>query len=274
MKPAPEPLEDDFTWVLRKALKGRNLAPAQAAELAGLPPSAVLALSRGHFDPATARQLAPALGLDPDALANHPHHHPQPALPAGVARFAFPYDGGSVNAWLVRHHDAAILIDAGPEPGALRRALTSHAAAPTLVLLTHPHHDHLGGLGGLPRPTPPIHAPAAARLPGTHDLTPGTTLACGPLTVHAVDLGGHCRGQLGFLIDGLDTPVCAVGDALFAGSVGGTPDPHHHQLQLDLLRRHVLSLPSATLLLPGHGPPTTVALERAHNPFLAGQAAS
>lgn len=266
---APEPLEDDFAWVLRKALKGHSLAPARAATLAGLSAAEVLAFSRGRFTAATARRLAPALGLDPDAFAAHPGYHPHAPLPAAVTRLPFPFDGGSVNAWLVRAAATTLLIDAGADPAALRAALARAAATPTDVLVTHPHGDHVGGLPAVTLPPAAIRAPAAARLPGAVVLTPGDRLACGPLAVRVLDLDGHWPGHLGLLIEGLDAPLCAVGDALFAGSVGGTPDPRRYQLELGLLHRHVLSLPGHTLLLPGHGPPTTVDLERRHNPFLA-----
>ena len=63
-------LEDDFSWVIRKAFKGLALAPGEAASRAGLPENAVLALSRGKFSSDTARRLAPVLGLNPDATRN------------------------------------------------------------------------------------------------------------------------------------------------------------------------------------------------------------
>jgi glyoxylase-like metal-dependent hydrolase (beta-lactamase superfamily II) len=266
---SPEPLEDDFTWVLRKALKGCNLAPTRAAGRAGLPVAAVLALSRGDFCAATARQLAPVLDLDPAAFAALPEYQPHAGLPAGLTRLAFTFGGGTVNAWLARRGDHALLIDAGADPAALRDALTDHAGLRPVVLVTHAHHDHTGGLPALRGRAAALHAPAGAHLPGATALTVGSTVAAGSLTARAIDLDGHWPGQLGFVIDGLDAPVCAVGDALFAGSVGGTSGPAHHQIALDRIRRHLLTLPDATVLLPGHGPPTTVGLERRHNPFLA-----
>lgn len=268
MPPAPEPLEDDFTWVLRKALKGRDLAPTEAATLAGLPPAEVLALSRGRFSAAIARQLAPVLDLNPAAFSALPDYHPQIDLPAGITRLAFPYDDGFVNAWLVQHGATTLLIDTGPAQAMIEPFLALAGSTSLEVFITHPHHDHVGGLAALHR-RHRLHAPAAATLPDADTLTAGDGVTCGSLIVHALDLDGHCHGALGFLIDGLRLPVCAVGDALFAGSVGGTPDPARHALALDRIRRGILTLPDPTILLPGHGPPTTVALERRHNPFLA-----
>ncbi|MEM6601450.1 MAG: MBL fold metallo-hydrolase, partial [Verrucomicrobiota bacterium] len=64
-----------------------------------------------------------------------------------------------------------------------------------------------------------------------------------------------------------DRPVAITGDALFAGSMGGANDCW--QEALTCTRRNILSLPDDTLLCPGHGPVTTVALEKSNNPFFA-----
>jgi glyoxylase-like metal-dependent hydrolase (beta-lactamase superfamily II) len=62
-------------------------------------------------------------------------------------------------------------------------------------------------------------------------------------------------------------PVAIVGDSLFAGSMGGAPNAF--RLALENNRNKILSLPPETLICPGHGPLTTVELERRHNPFFA-----
>jgi glyoxylase-like metal-dependent hydrolase (beta-lactamase superfamily II) len=59
--------------------------------------------------------------------------------------------------------------------------------------------------------------------------------------------------------------VALVGDAIFAGSMGGAPQ--HGALAKQAVREQILSLPEDTLLGPGHGPLTTVREEKAHNPF-------
>jgi len=64
------------------------------------------------------------------------------------------------------------------------------------------------------------------------------------------------------------TRFAVVGDALFAGSMGGPNTSYADCLRTN--REEILSLPPETILCSGHGPLTTVALERAHNPFFAG----
>jgi glyoxylase-like metal-dependent hydrolase (beta-lactamase superfamily II) len=62
-----------------------------------------------------------------------------------------------------------------------------------------------------------------------------------------------------------------VGDALFNGSIGRTDLPGGSFEQLEhAIREQIYTLPPDTIILPGHGPKTTVANERAHNPYVSG----
>jgi len=85
-----------------------------------------------------------------------------------------------------------------------------------------------------------------------------------------VDLApGHTRGSVLIRTPGDDAPLCFTGDVLFAGSIGRTDLPGgDHAAMLRSLRDKVLPLADETVVLPGHGPPTTIGRERASNPFL------
>ncbi|MFE0747290.1 MBL fold metallo-hydrolase [Gordonia sp. NPDC058843] len=101
------------------------------------------------------------------------------------------------------------------------------------------------------------------------DLAPGHTQGSVLLGVE-VDVPDGTREQAG-----PDTPavvgVCFSGDVLFAGSIGRTDLPGgNHQQLLDSIAAKLLPLPAETLVLPGHGPQTTIGQESASNPFLAG----
>jgi glyoxylase-like metal-dependent hydrolase (beta-lactamase superfamily II) len=78
---------------------------------------------------------------------------------------------------------------------------------------------------------------------------------------------GHCPGSLCFY--SADHQVLFGGDVLFAGGVGRTDIPGgDHQLLIRGIREKLFLLPGDTVVLPGHGPPTTIGKERNTNPFL------
>jgi hydroxyacylglutathione hydrolase len=255
-------LEDDFTYVLRKALAGHQLAPAEAAAHAGIAEHAVLSLLRGTFNAATARRLAPVLGLDAAAFAGHDTYHPRPAAVAEIHRFDLPFADGQVNAWWIEAGDRGVLFDTGFDPADLLRKLP---ALPERVFITHAHHDHTGALRHFSEQRVPVHAP---EIHGTLPVKPGDRVCCGSLVVRACELSGHAVPALGYLIEGLPVPVLVTGDALFAGSIGGCATPALYQKALRNLRGALAPLPDDTVLLPGHGPATTLGEERMGNPFL------
>jgi hydroxyacylglutathione hydrolase len=181
-------LEDNFTWVLRKALKGLNLAPSEAASLAGLSETAVLAFSRGDFSADTARRLAPALGLNPEALANHDLYLPKPLALPSIHRIDLPFGEERVNAWLVWTGDTAILFDTGYAPTSCTVALDALAAPPLdRVFVTHAHVDHIGGIPSFMMRGNLLHG---ANIDNTLPMKPGESIRCGDLVVSACDLSG------------------------------------------------------------------------------------
>jgi hydroxyacylglutathione hydrolase len=259
-------LEDDFTDVMRKALAGHGLNTADAAALAGIAGGAVLSFLRGGFSAETARRLASVLGLNAEACAAHPAHQPAPQAMRQIHQLELPFGGGHVNAWIIEAGDQRILIDAGHNPADLIRAL-DHCCGrlPDRAFITHAHRDHIGGIGRLLDAGVPVHA---SGIGGTIPMKAGDRVFCGPLLVTACDLSGHFSPALGFVIDGLPAPTAATGDALFAGSIGGCQGPAAYQQALSTLRAALAPLPDPTVLLPGHGPATTLGEERRGNPFL------
>jgi len=76
---------------------------------------------------------------------------------------------------------------------------------------------------------------------------------------------GHVRGGVTYVVTGLSQRLAIVGDAMFAGSMGGGMVSYAEALQTN--RENILTLPDDTVICPGHGPLTTVGEQKQHNPF-------
>lgn len=258
-------IEDDFTYVLRKALLGHSLTPATVSLLGGLTEIEVQNFLNGLFSPATARKLAVVLGLKDDAFAAHEFYQPKDVAVSGIHRLILPFNGDHVNAWLLGNEDCLILFDAGNNAADLIVSLQSQCGRlPDQAFITHSHRDHIGGIGELRAAGVPFHGPADC---GFSIMYRGESVVYGNLSIRACDLSGHAMPALGYHVDGLPVPVLITGDAIFAGSIGGCPSPSRYQLALSRLREVLMPLPDETILLPGHGPATTLGEERVSNPF-------
>lgn len=258
-------LYDTTADVIRKALRGLDLAPSAAAAKAQLPEKDLIAASRGPVDPRLLSSLAPALGLSPTALAALPTYTPPSCELPEVTRLELPFDDETVNAWLIADGAGGhVLFDAGDGPHDVEKALAGLGIGEIDILITHEHHDHVGGLPALKPRTRSLAGPAEGeRLRGAERLERGK------LSIRVVPLPGHCEGALGYIVEGLAVPVCVTGDALFAGSMGGCAPGAPYRQALVANRKEVLSLSPETVILPGHGPATTVGSELLANPFLA-----
>lgn len=258
-------LYDSPADVIRKALRGLDLAPSVAATRCGLPEREVIAASRGPASRETLARLAPALALDAAALIGLADYTPSIQSVDSIVRLDLPFDDETVNAWLIDTGDGnKLLFDTGNGRDDLRHALDGRGVKQVDVIVTHDHRDHTGGLGGLEGILHSLAGPDQGEI-----LSPGDLIRRGNLEIRVIGLPGHCHGALGYVVNGLKVPACITGDALFAGSIGGCPPGAPYLQALAALRAEVMSLPDETLLLPGHGPATTVGKERRANPFLA-----
>lgn len=264
-RPFPHMLYDTTADVIRKALRGLDLAPSEAAARAGLSEKEVIAASRGPAPAEILRLLAPALDLSPSALAALPEYVPPACELPELTRLELPFDDETVNAWLLEDGSGGhLLFDAGAGPHDVTRALAPSGIGGLDIFITHEHHDHVGGLLALRPQTRSLAGPAEGeRLRG------GERLERGTLSIRVIPLPGHCDGALGYVIEGLAKPLCVTGDALFAGSMGGCAPGAPYRQALAAIRKEILTLPQETILLPGHGPASTAGSELEGNPFLA-----
>lgn len=218
---------------------------------------------------------------------------------------SFPTGDWQANCYVVAAPGSSecVVIDAGQnaaEP--LRKLLDEHRLRPAAVLATHGHFDHVGDAAAVADEygvTLWIHSadrkllsdPGAALDP--HSAAYVRQLLGGPmaepaqlaefdqlseLTVAGLRFSlspapGHTPGCVLLGLDYPDHPesdrIVFTGDVVFAGSVGRSDLPGgDHEVHKQTLREVVLALPDSAALLPGHGPQTTMARERATNPYL------
>ena len=266
----PLPLEDTFADIVGKAMRGLHFTDAQLAEVAGVTAAAVHALRGGAWDETTARAVAPMLGLKTDALCalGHRAYTPAPVALDGLAQFNTPFDDLTVNSYLAwdAASGEAVAFDTGTDCSDLLALLAEKKLRLKLILLTHAHGDHIFDLDRLREKT---RAPAfigdREPLDGAEAFASGRSWAVGALRIVSRLTWGHSPGGITYVVAGLARTVAIVGDAIFAGSMGGGAVSYLAALRTN--REHILSLPAKTILGPGHGPMTTVAEQQGFNPF-------
>jgi glyoxylase-like metal-dependent hydrolase (beta-lactamase superfamily II) len=182
----------------------------------------------------------------------------------------------------------AVVIDPGDDPEEILRVLDEHRLAPRYLLHTHAHLDHIGA-------SEPLRAksggkiclheedlflaemlPVQAALFGLSSppvptvdlfLKDGDYYGVGEISCEVIHTPGHTPGSVCFSLKGRD--LLLTGDTLFAGSIGRTDLwGGSYEAILRSIRGRLLIFPDATVILPGHGPKSTIGRERRNNPFL------
>jgi glyoxylase-like metal-dependent hydrolase (beta-lactamase superfamily II) len=213
----------------------------------------------------------------------------------------FPTGALQANCYLVApgEGEACVIVDPGQaaeEPVA--QAIRKHGLSPVAAVLTHGHFDHCFAVAPvcdgndipawvhpddrelLTDPLKGISAESRAFFGGNlamrepnevRELADGAVLDLAGLSIVVDHTPGHTRGSVTFHCGTDEGRLLFAGDTLFAGSVGRTDLPGGDVRQMvHSLRTKILTLEDDTVVLPGHGPTTTIGRERATNPFLAG----
>ncbi|MEP0711075.1 MBL fold metallo-hydrolase [Algoriphagus sp.] len=98
-------------------------------------------------------------------------------------------------------------------------------------------------------------------------LEEGAEITVGEEVLKIIFVPGHAPGHVVFYHEA--TYQCIAGDTLFRGSIGRTDLPGgDHELLLSKIKSELFTLPDQTIIYPGHGPETTIAFEKIHNPFV------
>ena len=165
------------------------------------------------------------------------------------------------------------LVDPAGIPANLLRVLRDGDYHLQYILITHKHADHCDATADVAKAFPQaqivMHALDVAAIGSLASkalaVRDGEGLPFGDdVQIRMLHTPGHTDGSSSYLF----RSTVFTGDTLFAGSVGGAfGDASTYDDILNSVRSKFFTLPSDTVVMPGHGPPTTIALEREHNPF-------
>lgn len=195
------------------------------------------------------------------------------------------------NCYILSHESKCIIFDPGSEGDQLVGWLKNNQLEPLAILLTHAHFDHIGAVRPLKQAFDiPVylHEKEADWLENA-ELNGSSRFGMGEITAPPADVIIHTEEKLVidvFTFDLLHTPghspgsvsyyfeeggALFAGDTLFMGSIGRTDlADGDHQALLSSIHEKIMSLPEETIVLPGHGPATSVITEMDSNPFLNG----
>lgn len=265
------PLEDNFEDIIGKAQRGLELSDEELSFRAGISIRALQDMKSGIVLDGPARLAARELELDADSLLAIGRHmwRPSPVKVDGLIPFTTDYGRMTVNSFLVCDPvlKSAALFDTGADAAGPIAAIADLGLHLERIFLTHSHSDHIAALPALRKAFPDVSVYAGrGDLPdGAQPVDDGMTFPLGSLTIELRETSGHARCGMTYVVRGLARPLAIVGDALFAGSMGGAAAAWIAALTAN--RHQIFSLPDNTVICPGHGPLTTVAEEKAHNPF-------
>ena len=270
-------LEDHIGDIIRKAREMTNVSAATAAGAIGISEAelAELEASGKTTKKLNFATLGKMVGLDPQKLAGIAEGWLPAPKDLSVWRelrvITTRTDDFAVNCFLVwdEVNREAALFDTGLAAKPILELVAAEQLALRHIFITHSHYDHIEALPELRRAFPKTRVHSGSKnAPVDQRNKVAEIIHLGGLRITHRDTPGHAEDGVTYLVGNWqeDAPhVAIVGDAIFAGSMGGSNGSG--EVARTKVREQILTLPPGTLLCPGHGPLTTVGEEKAHNPF-------
>jgi len=270
-------LEDHVGDILCKGRAASGVAAAAAAAAAGLSAAEWNALEGTGQAPKGLNftALGRVLGLDGSKLERLAQGWKPAAADLSqwreLRQISTTAGGNTVNCYLAWDEVTreAALFDTGWEAAPVLELLQGNHLDLRHLFITHLHEDHVAAMGEIREWFPKAHLHSNARsAPVQQRNRANDFIHLGSLRITHRDTPGHAEEGVTYIIGNWpdDAPHVAVaGDAIFAGSMGR--GNQSWELARQKVREQILSLPGGTLICPGHGPVTTVAEEKANNPF-------
>lgn len=201
-----------------------------------------------------------------------------------VSHKIFPVGAYEANCVILWNGEDALVLDPGQDAEFLLAFLSGRSLKLRAILLTHGHFDHVNGIPGILEKNPevPVYAHPSDWVMFGHPMNrnpPDYPGVGRPSNLH--DIRDIVKDFPAFGFEVLETPghtpgsVCVKagslllsGDTLFAGSCGRTDFPGGSMADMRRSLASLAKLPPETVVVPGHGPSTTIAREVASNPFM------
>ncbi|MDB6027810.1 MAG: gloB [Verrucomicrobiales bacterium] len=264
------PLEDNFNDIIAKAQKGFKLSDMALAAATRTTVDDLNKLKSGEMNEPLVRRIGPIMNLDVGKLlelGNKSWYPPEHKVP-GLVMFTTTYQDMTVNNYLVYDQltQKAVVFDTGADITELVKHCLANRLKIKFIFLTHTHVDHIAELERLKQKSgAPAYVCELEAFAGAEPFKAGKVFDLSNMEIETRLTCGHAKGGITYVIHGLQKPVAIVGDAIFCCSMGGGMVSYVDALRTN--RQQIFSLPDNTILCPGHGPLTTVAEQKVHNPF-------